>query len=211
MLTKLSLCAIAASLVVGTASASEPASESASIKSPQQIRCELLGDCKPLPPTRAWILRTGEPAPSNERVDTKSQRPALAERSGRKTDRGAAGKAALAITPVQQSDLFINFAEGSWEINDAAFEQVSELFKALTPEEWGKYRFEIAGHTDALGSASENEVLSKKRAQAVVNLLIARGIDSSQLVPKGYGYRRPIEGLDRLDARNRRVEIIKIK
>lgn len=211
MQNRLVLCGIAAILTVGTASAKDAASEPAPIKTPQQIRCELLDDCKPLPATRAWITRTGEAEPVKGKIVRSQKAAAVAVKPEAKTGRGSANKAALAIAPVKQSDLFINFAEGSWEINDAAFEQVTELFKALTPEEWGKYRFEIAGHTDALGTASENEILSKKRAEAVVNLLVARGVSNSQLVPKGYGYRRPIEGLDRLDGRNRRVEIIKIK
>jgi len=51
---------------------------------------------------------------------------------------------------------------------------------------------EIAGHTDSKGSDSYNQVLSKKRAQAVVNWLVAKGISKSRLTYEGYGESRPL-------------------
>jgi len=49
---------------------------------------------------------------------------------------------------------------------------------------------EIASHTDSRGSASSNQNLSERRAQAVVNYLMAKGVNSSKLVAKGYGENR---------------------
>ena len=49
---------------------------------------------------------------------------------------------------------------------------------------------EISSHTDSRGSASANQQLSEARARSVVNYLIARGINSSRLVAKGYGEER---------------------
>jgi len=49
---------------------------------------------------------------------------------------------------------------------------------------------EIASHTDSRGSASSNQNLSERRARAVVNYLMAKGINASQLVAKGYGESR---------------------
>ncbi len=49
---------------------------------------------------------------------------------------------------------------------------------------------EIASHTDSRGNATYNMDLSERRAQAVVNYLMAKGINASQLVAKGYGETR---------------------
>ncbi len=46
---------------------------------------------------------------------------------------------------------------------------------------------EIASHTDSRSSHSYNQELSERRAQAVTNYLISKGVNSSQLVAKGFG------------------------
>lgn len=48
----------------------------------------------------------------------------------------------------------------------------------------------IASHTDARGSAASNQRLSERRASAVVNYLISKGVNRSQLTGKGYGETR---------------------
>lgn len=53
-------------------------------------------------------------------------------------------------------------------------------------------RIEISGHTDTKGPAAYNQTLSENRAKAVVDYLIAAGIDASRLVYKGYGETQPI-------------------
>lgn len=50
---------------------------------------------------------------------------------------------------------------------------------------------EISSHTDSRGSASSNQNLSERRAQAVVDYLISKGINRSRLVARGYGESRP--------------------
>lgn len=46
---------------------------------------------------------------------------------------------------------------------------------------------ELAAHTDRKGSDEYNVGLSERRAQSVVDYLIAAGIDADRLSPKGYG------------------------
>jgi len=55
---------------------------------------------------------------------------------------------------------------------------------------------EISGHTDSKGSDQYNQVLSKKRAQAVVNWLVAKGISKDRLSYEGYGESRPLASND---------------
>lgn len=50
---------------------------------------------------------------------------------------------------------------------------------------------ELGAHTDAQGNAEQNDILSQKRAESVVDYLIERGIDPGRLVAKGYGERAP--------------------
>ncbi|WP_044200805.1 OmpA family protein [Flammeovirga sp. OC4] len=67
---------------------------------------------------------------------------------------------------------------------------------------------EISGHTDNIGSNQYNLDLSQKRAEAVTNYLIQRGIDSSRLKAVGYGEKKPIADNNTELGRkeNRRIE-----
>jgi len=51
---------------------------------------------------------------------------------------------------------------------------------------------EVEGHTDDVGSKSYNEKLSKNRALAVVNYLIAEGVDKKRIKYSYFGATRPI-------------------
>ncbi len=69
---------------------------------------------------------------------------------------------------------------------------------------------QINGHTDNVGNSLANKILSKKRAESVVNYLIGRGISDTRLSAKGFGEERPlVSNDDEVDGReiNRRTEI----
>ena len=68
----------------------------------------------------------------------------------------------------------------------------------------------IEGHTDAAGSEETNQSLSERRAQAVREALVARGLESARIDTLGLGEARPIAGNDTPGGRqqNRRVEIV---
>jgi OOP family OmpA-OmpF porin len=67
---------------------------------------------------------------------------------------------------------------------------------------------EIGGHTDSVGKAAYNQKLSEKRADAVRQYLISKGIPASQMTSKGYGSSKPIadNATDAGRAKNRRIE-----
>lgn len=73
--------------------------------------------------------------------------------------------------------------------------------------------FEIAGHTDSIGSDEVNYRLSDKRAEEVVSYLTANGVDRERLFPVGYGKEHYIADNDTEEGRmqNCRTEIIIIK
>ncbi len=70
-------------------------------------------------------------------------------------------------------------------------------------------KVEIGGHTDNVGSVSYNQQLSQKRAKAVLDFLLSKGISGDRLRFKGYGFSQPIDSNDAESgrARNRRTEI----
>lgn len=74
-------------------------------------------------------------------------------------------------------------------------------------------RIEIGGHTDNVGSDEYNQKLSENRAKAVVDYLIANGINKSRLEWKGYGETTPLATNDTPEGRqqNRRTEFKIIK
>ncbi|MTI25439.1 tetratricopeptide repeat protein [Fulvivirga kasyanovii] len=95
--------------------------------------------------------------------------------------------------------------------SDLRTESLAELdgIKELLSEN-ALLQVQINGHTDNVGNAVYNKVLSKKRAQSVVDYLIANGIDAGRLSAKGYGEERPlVSNDDEKDGReiNRRTEI----
>lgn len=69
-------------------------------------------------------------------------------------------------------------------------------------------QLEIDGYTDSVGKAAYNLKLSKQRAAAARDYLIAQGIEASRLHSEGYGAARPIASNKTRDGRamNRRVE-----
>lgn len=71
-----------------------------------------------------------------------------------------------------------------------------------------RMKIEIRGHTDGKGNDNYNQRLSEKRAQAVANYLIAKGIPERRIQFKGYGKSLPIDSNDTEEGRanNRRVE-----
>ena len=71
----------------------------------------------------------------------------------------------------------------------------------------------IEGHTDDVGSAKYNIDLSSKRAQAIKDYLVGKGIEPSRITTKGLGYSNPIADNDTPKGRalNRRAEIIPVK
>jgi outer membrane protein OmpA-like peptidoglycan-associated protein len=69
-------------------------------------------------------------------------------------------------------------------------------------------RIQINGYTDSLGSDLYNLKLSQRRAQEVVNFLVARGIERDRLQAVGHGKADPLAPNDTDEGReqNRRVE-----
>ena len=66
---------------------------------------------------------------------------------------------------------------------------------------------EIGAHTDYVGSDEDNFKLSSQRAQAVVDYLLAKGIEQARLTAKGYGESQPVVPDKALVRKNRFLRV----
>ncbi|MFT7519480.1 MAG: outer membrane protein OmpA-like peptidoglycan-associated protein [Kiritimatiellia bacterium] len=101
----------------------------------------------------------------------------------------------------------IVFGSGSDQIT-AGRAVLDDVYKVLTDAPDMKLRIE--GHTDAEGSEANNLALSKRRAKAILNYLVRKGINAGRLHADGFGETRPIDTnrTTRGRQKNRRVEFI---
>jgi outer membrane protein OmpA-like peptidoglycan-associated protein/tetratricopeptide (TPR) repeat protein len=76
-----------------------------------------------------------------------------------------------------------------------------------------KWKVEVQGHTDSVGTAMYNQQLSHRRAEAVRQFLLQRGIKAERIQARGYGSSRPIAPNTTEEGRalNRRTEILFIE
>ncbi|MBC5773234.1 OmpA family protein [Pontibacter sp. KCTC 32443] len=70
-------------------------------------------------------------------------------------------------------------------------------------------KIEITGHTDDVGSDAANQLLSEKRAKAVVDYLVAKGVSGNRIRYKGLGESKPVKANTSEENRqlNRRIEM----
>jgi outer membrane protein OmpA-like peptidoglycan-associated protein len=118
----------------------------------------------------------------------------------------AARKAAPAAE--RRADLRVSFENASFELTDSAKEEM-KVFATflLRPEVAGK-RFQIEGHTNAVGSQAYNLNLSQQRAEAVADYLVSLGVPRDRFVVKGFGFAHPLPGKVARAPENRRVEAV---
>lgn len=114
------------------------------------------------------------------------------------------------LSKTGKSILYINFDVDKSTISGNGNEVVNEIASALKKDI--DLKISIEGHTDNTGEASHNKKLSTDRANAVMQALIAKGIDKSRLSAKGFGSEKPLAPNDTEDnkAKNRRVELVKM-
>ncbi|MDD5722917.1 MAG: OmpA family protein [Syntrophales bacterium] len=74
-------------------------------------------------------------------------------------------------------------------------------------------RAEVRGYTDNFGAQAYNQILSNRRAEAVVSYLVQGGVDRNRLYPVGYGFSTPRASNESAEGRalNRRVEILPVQ
>jgi OmpA-OmpF porin, OOP family len=103
-------------------------------------------------------------------------------------------------------DLLITFDFDSATLTPQARENLDAFVAALQSSALRSRRFAVDGHTDAKGADAYNQKLSDQRAVAVVDYLVAQGVDRGRLMARGFGETLPRNAADPEAAENRRVE-----
>ncbi|MFC2111581.1 OmpA family protein, partial [Bacteroidota bacterium] len=105
----------------------------------------------------------------------------------------------------------INFETNSDSLTESSMIVIDGFIDYLL--EFTKIEVGIHGHTDAVGSANDNLILSSKRAKAVYEYMIKKGIKASRLRHKGFGEEKPIatNATEEGKAKNRRTEFVIIR
>lgn len=89
--------------------------------------------------------------------------------------------------PVLIDNIFYDFDKAT--LRPESMASLDELIKLLN--ENPNVTIELSAHCDYRGPAAYNKDLSQRRAEAVVEYLIAHGIDRQRLSPVGYGKEKP--------------------
>jgi NitT/TauT family transport system substrate-binding protein len=111
-----------------------------------------------------------------------------------------------AITTAQ---ITVNFATGSADLSSAARQLIDDKV-ALLPKTFSGAYIRVEGNTDNVGSADINRSLSQRRAQSVVDYLIAKySLPKEQFIALGNGPDKPVETNDTPEgrSRNRRTDV----
>lgn len=170
------------------------------------LPCALLAcERAPAPP------RAPEPEPSGASFDNESAaqsivRPeVIAETEPTPTPTPSA-------TPVPLPSVTVPFASGV-RLDDAGRAALDRLI--ADPALPTDARLVLRGHSDAMGDDAENLVTSRRRAEAIRDYLVEKGVGADRIAVIALGERRPVAPNATLDgtddpagrARNRRVDV----
>jgi len=107
----------------------------------------------------------------------------------------------------------IHWDYNKWNIREDAYPYLDNLVKLF--RENNNLKFELRSHTDCRGSYEYNDDLSSKRAKAVTDYMVKKGVPRSIIVSKGYGERELLNNCtdgvfceESLHEQNRRTEFI---
>ena len=104
-------------------------------------------------------------------------------------------------------DFVIQFDFNSDRIKDDSIPALNNIVEAMRSPRLSDQSFNVEGHTDGVGSAAYNLELSTKRAAAVFNYLVQRGVDKSKLNFEGKGFSELLVPDRPTAEENRRVRI----
>jgi peptidoglycan-associated lipoprotein len=88
---------------------------------------------------------------------------------------------------IELPNIFYDFAK--WDLRPESMVSLDNLVETL--DDNPNVTIELMSHTDSRGTPADNQELSQKRAQSVVDYLISKGIAADRLQAKGYGESQP--------------------
>lgn len=101
----------------------------------------------------------------------------------------------------------IHFGHNSAVIGQESYNDLDATAKIL--KKYPDTKVVVKGYTDSVGNAAYNVDLSQRRAQAVADALVARGVNAENVKAVGYGAANPVATNKTVEGRrlNRRVEL----
>ncbi len=166
-----------------------------------------LASCEPPAEHRGAAGNLVEPPPptaaQTNAVATSIMRPEVAEEAG----------AEAAPAPAERLSAIVQFDDSGITLDDAAKAAIDALLAREGVAEAGSIT--VSGHSDSAGSDAQNVAASRRRAEAVRDYLVSKGVTPERIAVIALGERRPLapnaqpDGSDFPEGRrrNRRVEI----
>lgn len=230
------LLSTAAMLVAGSASVAF--ADSGPRRTPEQIVCEMTGDCggadldeaqkMDMPDVAALSFRKpnanaaqkapvqkapARSAPASRSAQREPERrgSAVARNvSKRKADPSKSAQRAPVPSQIRSTEVRVGFALGSAQLTPASRGELEAFATALRSPQLASKRFVVEGHTDAIGDRDTNLRLSQERAEAVAAYLKSLGVEAARLEAKGFGFDKPLPGRSAMAAANRRVQLVPV-
>jgi OOP family OmpA-OmpF porin len=107
-----------------------------------------------------------------------------------------------------QTSATVSFQFDKWKLNDDAKQELDKLVEGVKSDK--RFFIAVEGYTDRVGTTEYNEELSRKRADAVVEYLVAKhDIPIYRIQMVGLGKEKPVDDARNRAAmaKNRRVEV----
>jgi outer membrane protein OmpA-like peptidoglycan-associated protein/ABC-type nitrate/sulfonate/bicarbonate transport system substrate-binding protein len=106
----------------------------------------------------------------------------------------------------------INFGSASSALEPMTISIINQQIAPQLEIARGMY-VRVEGNTDNLGDEAQNQALSERRAQAIVDYLVARGVPKNRVAARGMGSRNPVASNKTAEgrARNRRTDVLFIR
>lgn len=116
--------------------------------------------------------------------------------------------ALLAALPPPPRSFTLYFQEGTTELAPESTGMLEQIRAEVARRPGAEVQ--VTGHTDTVGGNADNDVLSRKRAEEVVNWLASKGFDRKMMSAVGRGERELKEQTadNVASAVNRRVEVL---
>ncbi|SFN99715.1 porin OmpA [Xenorhabdus japonica] len=107
-----------------------------------------------------------------------------------------------------RSDVLFNFNKSTLKAEGK--QELDNLYTQLTKIDPDQGKVLVLGYTDRIGSQNYNLPLSHKRAQSVVDYLIAKGIPANSIQAEGRGKENPVTGstCDKIKARSKLIDCL---
>ncbi|BBU29255.1 hypothetical protein BTHE68_29890 [Burkholderia sp. THE68] len=124
------------------------------------------------------------------------------------TDTPCSGKKLTRVLDLQ----VVNFARSSAQVPESAYATLGETAQLLKScaAKGSMVKLEVAGYSDAQGTAAAKLEVSKERAQAVRGFLVRNGVPPQSLSASGYGDANPVADNETASGRfaNRRIAFV---